>query len=85
MSYRVDAWIENGEHRLRLVDSDTGVERLYWSFGSHVDQAHGSLKSLFKALFLLACEDKTRLHTRAVRKDFGMECTTCSSCVKDGS
>ena len=72
MSYRIDAWLDLGDPRLRIVDADSGTVRLDWS-GPGVAGGHGApgapcpddhlcpgctaLHRLVHNLFLLACID----------------------------
>lgn len=74
MNCTIDAWLENGEPRLRIVDADSGAVRLEWSCADaagpcdgapvctrdHHCPARAALHGLINELFLLACVDCLR-------------------------
>lgn len=59
MSYTVNAWLEDGAPRLRLIDTQSGHASLSWDFPKDVinHEAHykQEMQKLFKQLLLLAC------------------------------
>ena len=74
MGYVIDAWLEQGEPRLRILDADTGIVRMRWAYRREPQRicsghpplncacgAHANLHTLFKSLFLLACADRLSL------------------------
>lgn len=72
MRYLIDAWLEEGDPRLRITDADSGAVRLQWIYrrspsrtGTDHDCTEGprcagcsALHCLVNDLFLLACADK---------------------------
>lgn len=62
MSYDIDAWLENGEPRLQIIDADSGAVRLAWGYRKQeIDESDMNLylerlavKDLFQKLFLLS-------------------------------
>ena len=75
MNCMIDAWLENGEPRLRIVDAESGAVRLDWSGSDaaapscdgapvctrdHRCPARAALHGLINELFLLACADCVR-------------------------
>lgn len=59
MSYTVNAWLEDGAPRLRLINTQSGNASLTWDFPKEViNQEAGykqEMQNLFKQLLLLAC------------------------------
>lgn len=84
MRYSVDAWLENGAPRLRLVD-ERGAVRLDWICREDAGRdcaARTELQRLFKDLFLLAgtariCEIGT------VGQALADACLTCGECAPE--
>lgn len=72
MNCSIDAWLENGAARLRIVDADSGRVRLDWSYAEAArrsacascnpldEGARAALDELINGLFLLACADALR-------------------------
>ena len=62
MSYTVNAWLEDGAPRLRLINTQSGNASLTWDFPKDViNQESGykqEMQKLFKQLLLLACVDE---------------------------
>jgi len=72
MRYLIDAWLEEGDPRLKITDADSGAIRLQWIYrrmpsltGTDHDCLEGppcsgctALHCLVNDLFLLACADK---------------------------
>ncbi|MEZ5525041.1 MAG: hypothetical protein R3E62_08820 [Pseudomonadales bacterium] len=62
MSYTVNAWLEDGAPRLRLINSRSGDTSLTWDFPKevqHQEQLYKQeMQKLFKQLLLLACADE---------------------------
>jgi len=59
MRYEIDAWLEEGEPRLRILDADSGTVRMAWDS----DAEHGrdpALKALFRELMLLSALQRLR-------------------------
>ena len=62
MSYDINAWLEDGEPRLQIIDADSGTVRLAWCYRKpkkdEVDAEHDlerlAVKKLFQELFLLS-------------------------------
>jgi len=62
MSYDINAWLEDGEPRLQIIDADSGTVRLAWCYRKpkkdEVDAEHDlerlAVKELFQELFLLS-------------------------------
>lgn len=79
MNCSIDAWLENGAARLRIVDADSGRVRLEWSFAEAArrgacascnpldDGARAALDELMNGFFLLACADAVRSGRAPVR------------------
>lgn len=74
MSYEIDAWLEEGEPQLQIIDADSGCLRLAWRYPkSEVDESDPrqylsqlAIKELFQKLFLLASvHDIQRREARA--------------------
>ena len=80
MAYVIDAYLEQGNPSLTLIDSETGEKRLHWQG----DKASGqnAWLTLFKRLMLLSCADKLGLMERAKSPEFGTECNECVECVE---
>jgi len=60
MSYRIDAFLQQGIPSLRLLDADSGKERLFWQqpvTGSE-DELRNAWRTLFRRLALLSCTDQ---------------------------
>lgn len=84
MRYNVDAWLEKGTPRLRLVD-EQGVVRLDWACREDAGRdcaARTELQRLFKDLFLLAstarmCEIGT------IDQALADACLTCGECAAE--
>ena len=72
MRYLIDAWLEEGDPRLKITDADSGSVRLQWIYRrspSRSDRNHDCLEGppcagcsalhcLLSDLFLLACADR---------------------------
>jgi hypothetical protein len=72
MRYLIDAWLDEGDPRLKITDADSGAVRLQWIYRrdpSHALTAHAcaegppcagcsALHCLVNHLILLACADK---------------------------
>ena len=61
MSYTVNAWLEDGAPRLRLINTQSGDASLVWDFPKEVINQESRYKQemqkLFKQLLLIACAD----------------------------
>ncbi len=61
MSYTVNAWLEDGAPRLRLINTRSGDASLIWDFPKEVINQESRYKQemqkLFKQLLLIACAD----------------------------
>jgi len=61
MSYTVNAWLEDGAPRLRLINTQSGDASLIWDFPKEVINQESRYKQemqkLFKQLLLIACAD----------------------------
>ncbi len=90
MSYLIDAWVEEGEPRLGLVDARTGVVQQLWQLrkipaSGGCRPAQGSLarveactiQPLAKALILMGCLEDISLMQRLQRADAGDICLNC--------
>lgn len=62
MSYMVNAWLEDGAPRLRLINAHNGATSLTWDFPKEVLNMEPlykqEMQKLFKQLLLLACADE---------------------------
>jgi len=67
MSYTVNAWLEDGAPRLRLISTQSGSASLTWDFPKEVINQEAlykqEMQKLFKQLLLLACVDETGYKT----------------------
>ncbi len=62
MSYDINAWLEDGQPRLQIIDADSGAVRLAWQYRrpdpapSEAEQylQQMAVKALFQELFLLS-------------------------------
>jgi len=67
MSYTVNAWLEDGAPRLRLINTQNGSASLTWDFPKEVINQEvlykQEMQKLFKQLLLLACADETGYKT----------------------
>lgn len=82
MRYRVDAWLENGAPRLRLVD-ERGAVRLDWICREDAGRdcaARTELQRLFKDLFLLAGTARM-CEIGSVEQALAYACLTCDACT----
>lgn len=82
MRYSVDAWLENGAPRLRLVD-ERGAVRLDWVCRGEDTRrdcaARTELQRLFKDLFLLAGTARM-CEIGSVGQALADACLTCGEC-----
>lgn len=59
MSYRLNAWLDEGRPRLQVIDATSGAVRLAWRYqepnsdGQGKDASQRELKRLFRELMLL--------------------------------
>ena len=60
MSYRIDAFLQQGIPSLRLLDADSGKERLFWQqpVTGSADELRNAWRTLFLRLALLSCSDQ---------------------------
>ncbi len=58
MSYAINAWVENGEPRLQILDVDSKTVRLAWRAGD--TRYSPPLQNLFKELMLLSLVQQLR-------------------------
>ena len=62
MSYTVNAWLEDGVPRLRLINASSGSTSLTWDFPKGIANQETlykhEMQKLFKQLLLLACADE---------------------------
>lgn len=65
MGFTIDAWIDNGEPRLQVLDLDSNTVRLAWRASDARTDA--SLQKLFKELMLLSLVQQ--LHGATPRQD----------------
>lgn len=65
MSYLIEARVEAGKPRVRIVDELTGVRIVEWQYTEHTD-----FKRLFQKLMLVSCLEDSRC--RASRESMGM-------------
>lgn len=65
MSYLIEARVEAGKPRVRIVDELTGVRIVEWQYTEHTD-----FKRLFQKLMLVSCLEESRC--RASRESMGM-------------
>lgn len=65
MGFTIDAWIDNGEPRLQVLDLDSNTVRLAWRASDARKDA--SLQELFKELMLLSLVQQ--LHGAIPRQD----------------
>lgn len=80
MRYTVDAWLENGAPRLRLVD-ERGAVRLDWVCRKDA-AARADLQRLFKDLFLLASTAQI-CGIGTVGPTLADACLICGECVPE--
>ncbi|MDP1709140.1 MAG: hypothetical protein Q8L89_08785 [Gammaproteobacteria bacterium] len=82
--YSVDAWLENGAPRLRLVD-ERGAVRLDWVCRKDAGRdcaARTELQRLFKDLFLLAGTARM-CGIGTVGQALADACLTCGECAPE--
>lgn len=64
MSYTVNAWLEDGAPRLRLINSQSGTTSLAWDLPKetlHQEKFYKrEMQKLFKQLLILACADEQK-------------------------
>jgi len=60
MSYRIDAFLQQGIPSLRLLDAHSGKERLFWQqpVTDSEDELRHAWRLLFRRLALLSCIDQ---------------------------
>ena len=60
MSYQIDAFLQQGIPSLRLLDADSGKERLFWQqpVTDSEDELRHAWRLLFRRLALLSCLDQ---------------------------
>ena len=62
MSYTVNAWLEDGVPRLRLINAHSGSTSLAWDFPKEIINQEAlykhEMQKLFKQLLLLACANE---------------------------
>lgn len=61
MSYYINAWLENGDPQLEIIDSRTRTVCMSWSYqaGNLVDSTdRNEIKRLFRDLVLLTCKQQ---------------------------
>lgn len=89
MRYIIDAWLEDGDPRLNILDADTGAVRMRWDYArphdaaAHEPAASKALQGLFRKLMLLSCADRISLIERSTSPAFGTECLDCGECVAE--
>lgn len=59
MSYRINAWLEQGQARLAVVDADSNHVRMAWHGSRPTAQWH----ALFRELMLLSAAQETQPET----------------------
>jgi len=84
LRYSINAWLENGAPRLRLVD-ERGAVRLDWACREDAGRdcaARSELQRLFKDLFLLAGMERM-CDIGAVGPALADACLTCGACAPE--
>lgn len=72
MGYQIYAWLDEGQPRLRIVDSESGEVFLSWDFQrTLVGQQPHEVQALFRQLLLLTCRQEIR-NTRTYRLNAGI-------------
>lgn len=95
MSYQINAWLEQGEPRLGIVNAQTGEIQQLWRL-SKIRSARGkpvqrelshrqqsAIQQLTKTLFLLGCAEDISLAQRAQAGNMGDVCLNCDGCAED--
>ncbi len=96
MSYRIDAWLEQGEPRLGIVNAQTGEIQQLWRLSKISSprknparrellsrNQQSAIQQLTKALFLLGCVEDISLVQRAQAGNMGNVCLNCDGCLED--
>ena len=99
MSYQIDAWLEQGEPRLGIVNAQTGEIQQLWRLSKISSprknperrvlrrelsrRQQSAIQQLTKALFLLGCVEDISLVQRAQTGNMGDVCLNCDGCLED--
>lgn len=90
MSYLINAWLENGESRLGIVDAHSGEVRQLWRLNKISVQPcrrdfsrtkSSGIQQLVKELFLVGCAEDLSLVQQVQSGNIGDICLDCDQCA----